>query len=268
MGRRARRAGLHRRLHRSRRAGLAAAPIVVAASSTSLTDRAARRDQGRSGSSAPTSAPSAAPGLVVIVPLSERRPERPRAQLRDQSAEGQRRRGQSGGDRGDRRLAGGGHGGGDVRRRRLRRTSSRCRPSPRCATSRPPIRTTIASGQGTSLRGSTDTVAGRARAGDGRADRDRRRGDRRGAHQPSRLRLGDRPGDAAPPAGQRRRRRPLPDRRRRRRHGRHGARPDSDERGIVELDEERKAAMVSNLLVVLCGEQPATPFVNTGSLYT
>ncbi len=41
-----------------------------------------------------------------------------------------------------------------------------------------------------------------------------------------------------------------------------------DERGIVELDEERKAAMVSNLMVVLCGEQPATPIVNTGTLYT
>ena len=41
-----------------------------------------------------------------------------------------------------------------------------------------------------------------------------------------------------------------------------------DERGIVELDEERKAAMVSNLLVVLCGDQPASPVVNTGSLYT
>jgi len=41
-----------------------------------------------------------------------------------------------------------------------------------------------------------------------------------------------------------------------------------NERDIVELDEERKAAMVSNLMVVLCGEQPATPIVNTGSLYT
>jgi regulator of protease activity HflC (stomatin/prohibitin superfamily) len=37
---------------------------------------------------------------------------------------------------------------------------------------------------------------------------------------------------------------------------------------IVELDEERKAAMVSNLLVVLCGEESAKPIVNTGSLYT
>ncbi len=37
---------------------------------------------------------------------------------------------------------------------------------------------------------------------------------------------------------------------------------------IVELDEERKAAMVSNLLVVLCGEESARPVVNTGSLYT
>jgi len=37
---------------------------------------------------------------------------------------------------------------------------------------------------------------------------------------------------------------------------------------IVALDEERKAAMVSNLLVVLCGEHAASPVVNTGSLYT
>ena len=41
-----------------------------------------------------------------------------------------------------------------------------------------------------------------------------------------------------------------------------------EEHGIVELDEERKAAMVSNLLVVLCADQPASPVVNTGSLYT
>jgi regulator of protease activity HflC (stomatin/prohibitin superfamily) len=41
-----------------------------------------------------------------------------------------------------------------------------------------------------------------------------------------------------------------------------------NEGGIVELDEERKAAMVSNLMVVLCGDQPASPIVNTGSLYT
>jgi regulator of protease activity HflC (stomatin/prohibitin superfamily) len=41
-----------------------------------------------------------------------------------------------------------------------------------------------------------------------------------------------------------------------------------DEQNIVELDEERKAAMVSNLLVVLCGDQPASPVVNTGTLYT
>lgn len=37
---------------------------------------------------------------------------------------------------------------------------------------------------------------------------------------------------------------------------------------VVEMDEERKAAMVSNLLVVLCGSAQATPVVNTGSLYT
>lgn len=37
---------------------------------------------------------------------------------------------------------------------------------------------------------------------------------------------------------------------------------------IVELDEERKAAMVSNLLVVLCSDESAQPVLNTGSLYT
>ena len=40
-----------------------------------------------------------------------------------------------------------------------------------------------------------------------------------------------------------------------------------NENGIVELDEERKAAMVSNLLVVLCGNKDAQPVVNSGSLY-
>ena len=39
-------------------------------------------------------------------------------------------------------------------------------------------------------------------------------------------------------------------------------------RDVVVLDDERKAAMVSNLLVVLCGDSRATPVVNTGSLYT
>lgn len=39
------------------------------------------------------------------------------------------------------------------------------------------------------------------------------------------------------------------------------------ERSIVELDDERRAAMVSNLLVVLCGERDASPVVNAGSLY-
>jgi regulator of protease activity HflC (stomatin/prohibitin superfamily) len=40
------------------------------------------------------------------------------------------------------------------------------------------------------------------------------------------------------------------------------------ERNVVELDEERKASMVSNLMVVLCSDQPASPVVNTGTLYS
>jgi regulator of protease activity HflC (stomatin/prohibitin superfamily) len=40
------------------------------------------------------------------------------------------------------------------------------------------------------------------------------------------------------------------------------------EKGVVKLDEERKASMVSNLLVVLCGESQAQPVLNTGTLYS
>jgi len=40
------------------------------------------------------------------------------------------------------------------------------------------------------------------------------------------------------------------------------------EKNTVQLDDERKAAMVSNLLVVLCGEQAASPVINAGTLYT
>jgi len=40
------------------------------------------------------------------------------------------------------------------------------------------------------------------------------------------------------------------------------------ERGLLQLDDERRAAMVSNLLVVLCSDHDATPVINTGTLYT
>jgi hypothetical protein len=40
------------------------------------------------------------------------------------------------------------------------------------------------------------------------------------------------------------------------------------EKGVVDLDDERRAAMVSNLMVVLCSERDTQPIVNTGTLYT
>ena len=40
------------------------------------------------------------------------------------------------------------------------------------------------------------------------------------------------------------------------------------EKQVVHLDDERKAAMVSNLMVVLCGESEVHPVLNTGTLYT
>ena len=41
-----------------------------------------------------------------------------------------------------------------------------------------------------------------------------------------------------------------------------------NERNVINLDEERRAAMVSNLLVVLCSDRHTQPVVNTGSLYS
>jgi len=41
----------------------------------------------------------------------------------------------------------------------------------------------------------------------------------------------------------------------------------ASEENIVELDDERKAAMVSNLMVVLCGEKAAQPILNAGTSY-
>lgn len=43
---------------------------------------------------------------------------------------------------------------------------------------------------------------------------------------------------------------------------------DLEQQAVVQLDEERRAAMVSNLLVVLCGTSEAAPVINTGTLYT
>ncbi len=40
------------------------------------------------------------------------------------------------------------------------------------------------------------------------------------------------------------------------------------EQNVVDLDEEKKAQMVSNLLVVLCGDRNAQPVLNTGTLYS
>jgi len=38
-------------------------------------------------------------------------------------------------------------------------------------------------------------------------------------------------------------------------------------KGVIDMDEEKKATMVSNLMVVLCSDKDATPVVNTGTLH-
>jgi hypothetical protein len=83
----------------------------------------------------------------------------------------------------------------------------------------------------------------------------------------ARLRAGDRRGDAPPPASRSRRCCSSADRR-----GAVGIMVDHalellSRCQIVSLDEERKASMVSNLLVVLCSESRTQPVVNTGTLY-
>jgi hypothetical protein len=88
----------------------------------------------------------------------------------------------------------------------------------------------------------------------------------RGAPQPSGLRARDRRGDAAPPAGfgHHRRAQKIVE-------GAvsmvHMALQHLEDDKIVQLDEERRASMISNLLVVLCGETHAQPVINAGTLY-
>jgi hypothetical protein len=119
--------------------------------------------------------------------------------------------------------------------------------------------------QEVTLRGNHDQV-GASCAGADRAAGRRRHHRRRMRLHPPRLCAGDRRRDAAPAAGP---------------GGRRGAQDLVEgavgmvemalemlsEKNVVELDDERRAAMVSNLMVVLCGERDTQPVVNTGSLY-
>ena len=146
-------------------------------------------------------------------------------------------------------------------------TSSRSRPSRRCATSRRPIPTTTPTGEGTSLRGSTDVVAGEL--AQEVAQRVAIAGVEIVEVRISHLAYAP---EIAQAMLRRQQANAVVAARSRIVEGAVGmvemALARLDEHGIVELDEERKAAMVSNLLVVLCADQPASPVVNTGTLYT
>ncbi len=89
---------------------------------------------------------------------------------------------------------------------------------------------------------------------------------RRGTTHPPRLRSRDRPGHASPTTGRSSHRRADENRSRCGQHGRDGPAGIVREAGHHPR-RERKAAMVSNLLVVLCGETEASPVINTGTLY-
>jgi regulator of protease activity HflC (stomatin/prohibitin superfamily) len=77
----------------------------------------------------------------------------------------------------------------------------------------------------------------------------------------------DRERDAAAPAGERRRRRARTHRRGRRGHGRRWRSPSCRRRASCSSTRSGRAAMVSNLLVVLCSDRHTQPVVNTGTLY-
>ena len=117
------------------------------------------------------------------------------------------------------------------------------------------------------LRGNHDEVGGELRKELIGAARGRRHHRRRMRLHPPRLCPGDRRRDAPPPAGAGRGRGAQDAGRGRGRHGRDGAGDAVSEKNVVELDDERRAAMVSNLMVVLCGERDTQPVVNTGTLY-
>ena len=256
--RRARRHPAHRRVR--------ARSLVL---SVRLLHGRTRTRRGCCSCSATTSARSRAPGCAGPTRSTPRSGSRCAcATSRASAAQGQRPRRQPDRDRGGRGLAGGRHRRGHVRGRRLRALRDRCRArrrvrklATRYPYDAPRRRRAVAARQhrGRSPSSCSSEMQERLRQGG-------RRG-ARGAHQPPGLRAGDRGGDAAAAAGRRDHRRAPEDRRGRRRHGRDGARAAVARADVVQLDEERKAAMVSNLLVVLCSERAAQPIINTGTLY-
>ena len=190
-----------------------------------------------------------------------------RAQLRERQAEGQRPRRQPDRDRGGRRLARRRHRRGRLRGRRLPELRQgadrgrRAQPGDELPVRRPRGRPDVAARQHGRGRGAPEE-------GDPGAAR-RRRASRCSRRASATWRTRRRSPQAMLQRQQARRdhRGASADRRRRGRHGRDGARACCRSASIVELDNERKAAMVSNLLVVLCGERSTQPIINTGTIY-
>ena len=156
---------------------------------------------------------------------------------------------------------------GDVRRRglrRLRRGAGRVGAAPR--RDQPPLRQRRQRSQ--PCAADTEVIR-RARRRGRRADRPRRARDHRGRAS---RQLAYAPEIAqamlAAPAGRPRSSRPARRSSTARSAWSRAPWPSLEQKQIVDLDPERRAAMVSNLLVVLCAERGTTPVVNTGSLYT
>ena len=226
--------------------------------------------------------PNEAPGADPVRPLQgHRRPSRlasdqpvhphgvaqdlaARAQLHHQRVEGQRRRGQPHRDLRGGGVAGGRHRRGRVRGGRLRGLRARPERDRHPPSGHPVPLRRLRGRPGVAALGPRHGGSHAARRGAGPPRPGRREGDRDPA-EPSGLRHRDRRGDAAPPAGRRGGGGQAHHRGGRGRHGR-GALELLAERSVVQLDEQAKASMVANLLVVLTSEQQTTPVVNTGAL--
>ena len=164
-----------------------------ATSSSAALAKAAEQDRrrGQEGQVAEQAADARALQGVAACPHPQRRP-----------AQGERQARQPGGDRGGRGLARRGHRPGRVRRRRLRAVrldAERDGPAPRGHRLR--LRPPGEEGDEITLRSSVADVSQALKVELAGAPRQGRRGGRRGAAHAPRLRAGDRPGDAPPPAG-------------------------------------------------------------------
>ena len=186
---------------------------------------------------------------------------------RGREAQGQRQAGQPDRDCRRRGVAGGGHGPGGLRRAAVRGVRQDPERVGRCGTWPASTPTTTAEEHEITLRGNLDEVAGALQK-----ELQERVGKAGVAIEEARLTHLAYAPKIAGVMLRRQQAEAIIDARQKIVHGAVSmvqmALKDLTENEVIQLDEERKAAMVSNLLVVLCGEHDVQPVVNAGTLYS